>query len=213
MSNASKLDAVVRESFGKGVARKLRAAGQTPVVVYGHGIDPLHLTVETHPLSLIVRHKNALVELSFEGGKQLALVKDVQKDPVRQIIEHVDFVVVSKGETVEVEVPVHVEGEPFAGTTALQETNTILVSAPATDIPEAFSVSVEGAEEGTQILAGDVELPKGVELVGDAEALIVQVAIPVVETESTIDELNETEEASDEESAEESAEDSEESAE
>src|SRR5690606_27311343 len=102
--------AAARNTFGKGVARKLRAAGQTPVVVYGHGSDPLHLSVETHPLSLIVRHANALIELDIEGKKQLVLVKDVQKDPVRQIIEHVDLVIVKKGETVEVEVPVVIVG-------------------------------------------------------------------------------------------------------
>ena len=115
MSETAKLVASARETFGKGVARKLRAAGQTPVVVYGHGSDPVHLSVETHPLSLIVRHKNALIELDIAGKKRLVLVKDVQKDPVRQIIEHVDLLIIKKGEAVEVEVPILVVGEPFSG--------------------------------------------------------------------------------------------------
>ncbi|RGE24357.1 50S ribosomal protein L25/general stress protein Ctc [Leucobacter sp. wl10] len=178
MSETNQLVATVRESFGKGAARKLRATGQTPAVVYGHGTDPVHIAVETHPLSLIVRHANALIELDIAGKPQLVLVKDVQKDPVRQIIEHVDLLVVKKGETVDVEVPVHVAGESFPGTNALQELNTLHLSVPATAIPEHVEVSVEGLEEGAQILAGAVELPKGATLLTDAEQLVVHVVVP-----------------------------------
>ncbi len=178
MSETAKLVASARETFGKGVARKLRAAGQTPVVVYGHGSDPVHLSVETHPLSLIVRHKNALIELDIEGKKKLVLVKDVQKDPVRQIIEHVDLLIIKKGETVEVEVPILVVGEPFSGTNALQELNTLRVSVPATNIPEHVEVSVEGLEEGTQIHAGDIELASDETLLDDPAALVVHIVVP-----------------------------------
>ena len=178
MSETAKLVASARETFGKGVARKLRAAGQTPVVVYGHGSDPVHLSVETHPLSLIVRHKNALIELDIAGKKKLVLVKDVQKDPVRQIIEHVDLLIVKKGETVEVEVPILVVGEPFSGTNALQELNTLRVSVPATNIPEHVEVSVEGLEEGTQIHAGDIELASDETLLDDPAALVVHIVVP-----------------------------------
>ncbi|GAB2556211.1 50S ribosomal protein L25/general stress protein Ctc [Leucobacter ruminantium] len=173
-----KLVATARDNFGKGAARKLRAAGQTPAVVYGHGTDPVHVSVETHPLSLIVRHANALIELDVAGKPQLVLVKDVQKDPVRQIIEHVDLLVVKKGETVDVEVPIHVVGESFSGTNALQELNTLHLSVPATSIPEAVEVSVEGLEEGAQVLAGAIELPAGSTLLGDAEQLVVHVVTP-----------------------------------
>ncbi|MFV0435025.1 MAG: 50S ribosomal protein L25/general stress protein Ctc [Leucobacter sp.] len=178
MSDTNKLDADVRDSFGKGAARKLRAAGRTPAVIYGHGTVPVHVSVETHPLSLIVRHANALIELNIEGEKQLVLVKDVQKDPVRQIIEHIDLLVVRKGETVDVEVPVHVEGESFSGTNALQELNTLHLSVPATDIPEHVVVSVEGLEEGAQILAGDIALGEGATLLTDPEHLVVHVVVP-----------------------------------
>lgn len=178
MSNSNQLVATARESFGKGVARKLRAVGQTPAVVYGHGTDPIHVSIETHPLSLILRQANALIELDIAGKKQLVLVKDVQKDPVRQIIEHVDLIVVKKGETVDVEVPVHVVGEPFSGTNALQELNAIRLSAPATSIPENVEVNVEGLEDGTQILAGAVVLPKGATLLDDPEALVIHVVAP-----------------------------------
>lgn len=178
MSDTNKLVGTARESFGKGAARKLRAAGQTPVVVYGHGTDPVHASVETHPLSLIVRHANALIELELSGKKQLVLVKDVQKDPVRQLIEHVDLVVVKKGETVEVEVPLHIVGTPFPGANALQELNTLRLSVPATNIPENVEVSVEGLEAGTQILAGQVKLASDETLLEDPESLVVHVVVP-----------------------------------
>lgn len=178
MSDTNKLVAAVRETFGKGAARKLRAAGQTPAVLYGHGTDPVHIAVETHPLSLIVRQANALIEVEIEGKQQLALVKDVQRDPVRQIIEHVDLVIVKKGEVVEVEVPIHVVGEPFSGTSALQELNTLRLSAAATSIPESVEANVEGLEEGSQVLAGDIVLPKGSTLLDDAEQLVVHVLVP-----------------------------------
>lgn len=178
MSNTSQLVGTPRETFGKGAARKLRAAGQTPVVIYGHGSDPVHASVETHPLSLIVRHANALIEVDLSGKKQLVLVKDVQRDPVLQIIEHVDLVVVKKGETVEVEVPLSIVGTPFPGANALQELNTLRLSVPATSIPEHVEVSVEGVHEGTQIHAGDLELPKGATLLDPVDALIVHVVAP-----------------------------------
>ena len=178
MSETAKLVATARETFGKGVARKLRAAGQTPVVVYGHGSDPVHLSVETHPLTLIVRHANALIELDISGKKQLVLVKDVQKNPLLQVIEHVDLVIINKGETVEVEVPLVIVGESFAGTSALQELNTIRLSVPATKIPEHIEVSVEGLEAGTQVLAGDVKLDKDQTLLEAADHLVVHVVAP-----------------------------------
>ncbi|MBB4071366.1 50S ribosomal protein L25/general stress protein Ctc [Leucobacter sp. OH2974_COT-288] len=188
MSNATKLVAEARESFGKGVARKLRAVGKTPVVLYGHGIEPKHLTIETHPLSLVVRHANALVELDIAGETQLALVKDVQKDPVRQVIEHVDLLVVSKREKVEASIPVVVEGEPFSGTIALQEAASLLVTVPAVAIPEHIVVDVEGLTEGTQILAKDLKLDADVELAGDPEELVVHVAIPEMDAEMEAEE-------------------------
>ncbi|GAA1610974.1 50S ribosomal protein L25/general stress protein Ctc [Leucobacter chromiireducens] len=178
MTETNKLVAAARETFGKGVARKLRAIGQTPVVVYGHGTDPVHLSVETHPLSLMLRQANALIELDIDGKSQLVLVKDVQRDPVRQIIEHVDLLVVKKGETVEVEVPLHIVGESFSGTNALQELNTIRLSAPAIAIPENIEVNVDGLTDGTQILAGAVELPEGVTLLDAEDALVVNVVAP-----------------------------------
>ncbi len=178
MSETAKLVATARDTFGKGVARKLRAAGQTPVVVYGHGTDPVHLSVETHPLSLIVRHANAIIDLDINGKSQLVLVKDVQKDPVRQIIEHVDLLIVKKGETVEVEVPIVVVGEPFSGTNALQELNTLRLSVPATNIPAHVEVSVEGLEAGTQITAGDIKLASDETLLDDPQHLVVHVVEP-----------------------------------
>lgn len=194
MSNAAQLVATPRDAFGKGVARKLRAAGQTPVVAYGHGSDPLHLTVETHPLALIVRHANALIELDINGKKQLVLVKDVQRDPVRQIIEHVDLLIVKKGEVVEVEVPVVLVGESFSGTNALLEASSLRLSVPATNIPEHIEVSVQGLEEGAQIHAADVKLASDEKLLDDGQLLVAHVvALRAQATESSAETTEGTE--------------------
>ncbi len=177
----NKLSVERRTSFGKGAARKIRAASKIPAVLYGHGTDPVHLTLPGHETMLITRRANSVLELDIEGTHQLALVKDIQRDPVRQIIEHIDLIVVRAGERVEVEVPVHIEGESYPGTIHVVETNTLLLDVEATHIPERVTVSIEGLEEGAQIHAGAIELPRGATLVSDAEILVVNVSLPRAE--------------------------------
>ncbi|WP_166984277.1 50S ribosomal protein L25/general stress protein Ctc [Paramicrobacterium fandaimingii] len=183
MADQLKLGAETRESFGKGAARKLRAAGKIPAVVYGHGEAPLHLTLPGHETMLLLRRSNALIELEVEGKKHLSLVKDVQRDPVTQIIEHVDLIVIKKGERVDVEVPVHFEGESFSGTILMVEVNTVRLNVAATNIPERLVFSVEGAVEGTQVLAGDIELPEGAELAEEADLFLAHVTVPAAPSE------------------------------
>jgi len=175
----------IRTSFGKGAARKLRASGKIPAVVYGHGADPLHVALPAHETTLIARRANALIELKMTDGEQLVLIKDVQRDPVRQIIEHLDLVIVRKGEKVTVDIAVHVEGEPISGTRVQMDHASVTVEAEATHIPEYVSVNVDGLEEGSQIHAGELILPDGATLVTDPEALILSIQLPpkVVEPE------------------------------
>jgi large subunit ribosomal protein L25 len=176
--NDNSVVAEVRTSFGKGAARKIRAVGKIPAVLYGHGTEPVHITLPGHQIALILRKANAVLDLDIEGTEQAALVKDVQKDPVLQIIEHIDLIVLRKGEKVQVEVPVHLEGESFAGTLASLDENTLLVEVLAISIPERIVVNIEGAVEGTQILAKDVVLPEGATLVSDPELLVINVTVP-----------------------------------
>jgi large subunit ribosomal protein L25 len=178
MDEDNKVEAATRESFGKGAARKLRATGAIPAVIYGHGTDPKHVALPAHQVGLLIRKANALLDLQIDGKSTLVLVKDVQKDPVRQIIEHMDLIVIKKGEKVQVEVPVHIEGEPFAGTIADVDAHTLLLEVEATHIPERVVVSVEGLEEGAQIHASDVELPKGATLINEPDTLVVNVHTP-----------------------------------
>ncbi|BDI23612.1 50S ribosomal protein L25/general stress protein Ctc [Herbiconiux sp. L3-i23] len=181
---ADKITAELRESFGKGAARKIRAANKIPAVIYGHGTEPQHVTLPGHEVALILRRANAVLDLDIAGKSQLVLVKDVQKDPVRQIIEHIDLVIIRRGEKVAVEVPVHVEGEPAAGTIANLDATTISLLVEATHIPQSVVVSVEGLEEGAQITAADVTLPEGAALASDPELLIVGVmTTPAEESE------------------------------
>ena len=174
----TKVIAEVRENFGKGYARRLRAAGQIPAVIYGHGTEPVHVSLPGHQVSLLIRRANAVLELEVAGKQQLTLVKDVQKDPVHQIIEHIDLLVVKKGEKIQVDVPVVVLGEPFAGTIANLENTTVLLEVEATHIPQHIEVDVEGLEDGTHITAADLKLPQGSSLVVDPETLIVAVSVP-----------------------------------
>ena len=172
------VDADIRTSFGKGAARKLRAAGKIPAVVYGHGAEPLHVAIPAHETTLIARRANALIDLKMTDSQQLVLIKDIQRDPVRQIIEHVDLVIVRKGEKVTVDIAVHIEGEPVSGTMVQLEHNTISVEAEATHIPESVTVNVDGFAEGTQVRASDIALPDGSTLVSVAEMLILTVQQP-----------------------------------
>lgn len=187
MSDENKVVAETRTSFGKGFARRLRAAGKIPAVIYGHGTDPVHVALPGHQVSLIIRRANALLDLEVDGTSQLALVKDVQRDPVQQIIEHIDLLVVKKGEKVAIDLPVVVTGESFAGTIVALDAATLAVEAEATHIPENVEVSVEGLEEGAHITAADVTLPKGSTLLTDAEVLVVAISVPAapVEDEET----------------------------
>jgi len=172
-----KIKGETRTEFGKGAARRIRRADKIPAVIYGHGNEPVHLTLPGHDTMLALRHggANALLDIDIDGTSQLALTKDVQIDPIRREIEHVDFVAVKRGEKVQVDVPVHVVGEAGPETLVVTENATVLVEAEATHIPEYFEVSVEGAEVGTQVLAHQLELPKGTALLSEEDLLIVNV--------------------------------------
>ncbi|MEN2737071.1 50S ribosomal protein L25/general stress protein Ctc [Microbacterium sp. X-17] len=175
---SNKVVAEIRDSFGKGAARKIRAKGLIPAVIYGHGTDPVHVTVPAHQVGLLLRKANAILDLDIDGKSQLTLVKDVQKDPVLQIIEHLDLIIVRRGEKVTVEVPVHVEGEPFSGTIAVLDIPTIKLEVEATHIPERIVIDVTDAEEGTQYHAKDFALPSGAVLAEDEDLLILNVVVP-----------------------------------
>ena len=180
----NKLTAAVRTETGKGASRRARRDGKVPAVLYGHGTDPQHLTLPAREFSAVLRASgtNAVLTLDIDGTESYALTKALEIHPIRRNIQHVDLLVVKKGEKVNVEVNVVVEGDATPGALVTQEANTIEIEAEALSIPEQFIVSIEGAAEGTQILASQVELPKGVTLVSDPELLVVNiVAAPTAE--------------------------------
>ena len=174
-----KLAAASRTEFGKGAARRIRRAAQIPAVLYGHGAAPLHITLPGHATMLALKHSNALLTVTIDGKDHLAIAKDIQRDPVRNVIEHVDLLTVAKGEKIAVTVPVHVVGESAPGTMHVVEASQGLhVLAEATNIPEAIEVSVEGLEAGTTLRGVDLVLPEGVTLMGDPEETVVSVSMP-----------------------------------
>lgn len=171
-----KLAAELRTEFGKGYARRARVAGRIPAVIYGHGAEPVHVTLPGRETTLAVRVANALLNLDINGEAHLAIVKDIQRNALKQTIEHMDLLTVRQGEKVSVDVPVHVTGEVAPGAVANQEAVTLSVEAEATHLPTALEVSIEGREAGAHIHASDVVLPKGVSLLTEADALVVNIS-------------------------------------
>ena len=219
MSEQTKIKAEPRTEFGKGAARRIRRDNKVPAVLYGHGNDPVHVTLPGHDTMMALKHggTNALLSLDIDGKSFLALTKQVQSDPIKGFLEHIDFVEVRKGEKVTVDITIHVIGEAKSDALVVTELNTVSVEAEATNIPEYIEVSVEDAEAGFQVFAKDLELPTGSTLLTDEEYLVVNV-VHAPTAEEVEAELEEAEaeagierDASDEEIAEAAQSDSEES--
>lgn len=190
------LSAIVRNEFGKGAARRIRRDHRIPAVVYGHGMEPLHLTLPGHDTMLALRIDNALLEINVEGESKprLALAKQIQRDPIRGDLIHVDLQAVNADEKVLVEIAVAIVGEPAPDTTVMVDRNDISIEAPVSDIPEEIEISVEGMEVGAQVLAKDLKLPAGVTYHGDPEDVLVSVntaeanVVPEAESDEQVEE-------------------------
>ena len=179
-----KLTAELRTEFGKGAARRIRRDNKVPAVLYGHGSDPVHITLPGHDTMLALKTANALLLIEVEGGEShLALPKQVQRDPLKGFIEHVDLVIVRRGEKVTVDIPVRTEGEAARDTVVVLDHAELSVEAEATHIPEGVTVSVEGLEAGTTIHAAELSLPEGVSLAVDPETVIISVSASHVAVE------------------------------
>ncbi|HEY9437530.1 MAG TPA: 50S ribosomal protein L25/general stress protein Ctc [Streptomyces sp.] len=177
-----KLAADVRTEFGKGAARRIRRAHLVPAVVYGHNAEPVHITLPGHELLLALRTANVLIDLEIEGKNALVIPKAVQRNAIKGNIEHVDLLTVKRGEKVDVEIAVHVEGELAPGGNLLEYVqNTLRVQAEATNIPESVTVSVAGLDAGASILAKDIPLPAGSVLAEDPESVVLSVVAAQVE--------------------------------
>lgn len=179
------LKAEVRSEFGKGFARRLRAAGKIPGVVYGHAVDVLHFAVDRLEMTALVRNHgvNAVFELELEGEQHLVMVKHVDQNVLTFNIDHIDLLSIKRGEKVEVEVPVVLEGEPAPGLMSIQDADVLLVEADVLNIPEEIAVSIEGLEDGTVVTAGDITLPEGTTLVAEEDTVIVSISQPQVDEE------------------------------
>lgn len=200
---AESLNVELRENFGKGHSRRLRAAGKVPAVLYGHGEDPRHFELPGHETALAARNPNALLELHLpDGSSHLALIKEIQRHPLHRTLTHLDLVAVKRGEKVDVDIPVVLTGEATSPAVAFVELQALTLSVDALAVPEQIEVDVEGAEEGFQVFAGDVTLPKGAELASDAELLVAYVSVPRGEVEADEDEESEDEAGESTESAE-----------
>ncbi|GAA2016101.1 50S ribosomal protein L25/general stress protein Ctc [Brevibacterium samyangense] len=194
MADIITLKAQQRTEFGKGAARRIRSADLVPAVLYGHDVEPTHVTLDGHAVMMALKNANALLSIEIEGGEtRLAVAREVQIHPIRRTYTHLDLIAVKKGEKIEAEVPLHIEGEAFSGTVVSIEDNTLAILVDPTSIPEAITVDIAGRKPGEHVYAKDIVLPAGVELVQDPEYLIVNVAAEAAE--ETEDEAAEGEEA------------------
>jgi large subunit ribosomal protein L25 len=177
-----RIKAEPRTEFGKGGARRTRRAGNVPAVLYGHGTDPLHIALPAREFAAAIRHggMNQLFTIETSNGDTLALPKAIQRDPVRDSYDHIDLLIVRRGEMVTVDVPVHISGTPAPETIVTVEQQTLSVVADATQLPNRLEVSIEGLAAGSHISAGEVDLPEGVELATDPESLVVVIQVAVV---------------------------------
>lgn len=170
-----KISAEPRTEFGKGGARRTRRAGLVPAVIYGHGEAPRHIAVPAREFAAAIRHGgiNTVFELvGPDGAKTLALPKAIQRDPLKDTFEHIDLIIVKRGEQVTVDVPVHLIGEAAKGTLVMHEHDKISIIAEALHLPEFVEVSIEGLEAGAHVTAGDITLPKGSQLAVDADTMV-----------------------------------------
>lgn len=175
-----KISAESRTEFGKGGARRTRRAGKVPAVVYGHGENPKHIALPAREFAAAIRHggANTVFELQdADGTKTLALPKAIQRDPIKDTFEHVDFVIVKRGEKVTVDVPVQLTGNAAAGTLVMTEHDRISINAEALHLPESLEASIEGLEAGSHVTAGDLKLPRGVELAADPETVVAIISV------------------------------------
>jgi large subunit ribosomal protein L25 len=179
-----RITAEPRTQFGKGGARRTRRAGKLPAVLYGHGTEPRHISLPSRDFEHALRTDgaNVLLSLQLDGGSELALPKSIQRNPVRGVIEHVDLILVRRGEKITVDVPVTLVGEVPSGGLVDHQMTTLSVLAEATLIPSGFEVSIEGLEIGDSVAAGKVSLPDGTDLAGDPEQVVVHIlAAPTAE--------------------------------
>ena len=180
-----KINGSKRESFGKGASRRDRRAGLVPAVIYGHNAEPQHVVLPSRELANALKASNVLLNVSFDGKSELVLPKSVSKNPLTGIFEHIDLLVVRKGEKVTVEVPVHTEGAFDKDGILEHVNNTIEVEAEATSIPSFLVLDLTGMPAGTSKTAGDVQLPAGTTLVSDPEMVVVHLS----ERSTAVDEV------------------------
>lgn len=191
-NNAIALAGDVRTEFGKGAARRLRVAKLIPATVYADGAQPEYIQLPMKETTLALRHTNALFTLTFGDQKRMAVVKEIQRNPVKRIVEHVDFYEVKAGEKIDVTVPVFVEGEPKGAAVAFVDVQELTVRADVANLPERIVVNVDGKMDGDKVLAKDIVLPEGVELDMDAEESVVSLSVPA---DASVEEEETTEEA------------------
>jgi large subunit ribosomal protein L25 len=171
-----KIVGTTRTEFGKGASRRARRDGLVPAVIYGHGEKPLHITLNAKEIGVALKQSNVLLDITIDGKNELTLPKVIVRDPLKQILEHIDLVLVRRGEKVVVSVPVHTVGEHDRDGILEHVNNTIDVRVDASSIPNFLELDIQGLASGTSKYAADVKLPAGVELDSDPKMIVVHLS-------------------------------------
>jgi large subunit ribosomal protein L25 len=170
-----------RTEFGKGASRRARREGLVPAVIYGHGEKPQHITLNAKDLNNALKQSNVLLDIAIDGKNELTLPKEIVRDPIKKILEHIDLLIVRRGEKVVVSVPVHSVGEPDRDGVLEHVNNSIEVEVDASSIPSYLEINIEGLEIGYSRYAADVKLPEGVELISDPEMILINLSEAVTD--------------------------------
>jgi large subunit ribosomal protein L25 len=175
-----------RTEFGKGAARRSRRDGLIPAVIYGHGEKPQHVALPSRELGVALKTSNVLIDVVLDDHTELTLPKSVSRDPLTGLLEHIDLVIVRRGERVVVSVPVHTEGKYDQDGILEHINNSIEVEVDVTNIPAFLMLSMEGMMAGESKSASEVVLPEGVKLVSDPKMTVVHLSIKSAEVEEVV---------------------------
>jgi len=175
-----------RTEFGKGASRRARRDGFIPAVIYGHGEKPQHVALPSRELGVALKTSNVLIDVVLDDHTELTLPKSVSRDPLTGLLEHIDLVIVRRGEKVIVSVPVHTEGKYDQDGILEHTNNSIEVETDVTNIPAFLKLSMEGMMAGESKSAADVVLPTGIRLISDPKMTVVHLSVRAAEEEVVV---------------------------
>jgi large subunit ribosomal protein L25 len=169
----------LRSEFGKGASRRIRRDGSVPAVIYGHGEKPIHISLPAREVGVAIKTSNVLLNVDLGEKQELVLPKSIVRNPLKGTLEHIDLIIVRRGERVVVHVPVHTHGKYDPEGILEHVHNTIEVEVDVTAIPASLDLDIEGLMAGDSKTASEVTLPEGVILKSDPKMTVIHLSVRV----------------------------------